>query len=47
MEFTYWQRRLDSYAQIMQAVDAEIGKVDAVKSLPKHVRENTGIVLRF
>ena len=45
MEFTYWRRGLDSYTQVMQAVDCEIGKViDAVEGLPKHVRENTVIV---
>lgn len=45
MEFTYWQRGLDSYTQTMEAVDIEIGKViDAVECLPKHVRENTVVV---
>ena len=45
MEFSYWQRGLDSYTQIMQAVDVEIGKVlAAVEGLPQHVRENTVIV---
>jgi arylsulfatase A-like enzyme len=43
--FRYWQRSLDSYTQIMQAVDKQIGKVlRALWSLPDSVRENTVVV---
>jgi hypothetical protein len=35
MPFSYWQRRLDSYTQVMQIVDAQIGSVlDTLHSLP-------------
>lgn len=45
MPYSYWRRGLDSYTQIMQIVDAQIGSVlDAFHELPKDVRENTVIV---
>lgn len=45
MNYTYWQRALDSYTQIMQVVDVQIGRVlDALKQLPKSIVENTVIV---
>ncbi len=45
MPFSYWQRGFDSYTQIMQIVDQQIGNVlDALDDLPKDVRENTVIV---
>jgi len=45
MPFSYWQRGLDSYTQIMQIVDVQIGRVlDAFHDLPQSVVENTVIV---
>lgn len=45
MEYTYWQRGLDSYTQIMGVVDVQIGRVlDALNSLPGSIVENTVIV---
>ena len=40
--FSYWQRGLDSYSQIMQIVDEQIGNV--LDALPKSVKQNTVIV---
>ena len=43
--FSYWQRSLDSYTQIMQVVDVQIGKVlTAFQSLPASITQNTVIV---
>lgn len=42
MEYTYWQRGLDSYTQVMKIVDDQIGNV--VNAIPKAVRDNTIIV---
>jgi arylsulfatase A-like enzyme len=43
--FSYWQRGLDSYTQIMQVVDTQIGRVvDALEALPDSIVENTVIV---
>ncbi len=45
MPYSYWQRGLDSYTQIMEIVDAQIGKVlDFFHTLPQDVVENTVIV---
>ena len=45
MEFTYWQRALDSYTQIMGIVDQQIGRVvDALNALPSSIKDNTVIV---
>jgi arylsulfatase A-like enzyme len=45
MPYSYWQRGLDSYTQVIQIVDTQIGNVlDAFHELPKHVRENTIII---
>jgi uncharacterized sulfatase len=45
MPFSYWQRGLDSYAQVMRFVDTQIGNViSALDGLPPAVRENTIIV---
>ena len=45
MPYSYWQRGLDSYTQVMQIVDGQIGKVlDTLHSLPQSVFENTVIV---
>ncbi len=45
MEFTYWQRALDSYTQIMGIVDTQIGRVvDALNALPDSIKDNTVIV---
>jgi len=45
MPFSYWQRGLDSYTQIIEAVDQQIGAVlDALHSLPPEVVDNTVIV---
>ena len=45
MPFSYWQRGLDSYTQIMEIVDEQIGRVlKAFYSLPRKVVENTVIV---
>jgi uncharacterized sulfatase len=46
MPYSYWQRGLDSYTQVMQLVDTQIGSVlDALfHDVPKDVRENTVIV---
>jgi uncharacterized sulfatase len=40
--FSYWQRSLDSYTQIMQIVDERVGEV--LDALPKDVANNTVIV---
>jgi arylsulfatase A-like enzyme len=43
--FSYWRRGLDSYTQIMQVVDLQIGRVlEALRDLPKDVIDNTVIV---
>ncbi len=43
--FSYWKRGMDSYTQIMQVVDCQIGRViDALHALPKSVVDNTVIV---
>jgi arylsulfatase A-like enzyme len=43
--FRYWRRGLDSYTQIMQVVDCQIGRVlDALYDLPRRIVENTVIV---
>lgn len=43
--FSYWQRSLDSYTQIMGIVDQRIGDVlTEFLDLPRRVRENTVIV---
>ena len=46
MPFSYWQRGLDSYTQVMQIVDGQIGRVldTLLNTLPKSVSENTVIV---
>jgi len=45
MPFSYWKRGLDSYTQVMQIVDNDIGGLlDAFNTLPKDVIENTVIV---
>jgi arylsulfatase A-like enzyme len=45
MEYTYWQRGLDSYTQIMEIVDGQIGRVlDQFYNLPSSIVENTVIV---
>jgi uncharacterized sulfatase len=45
MEFTYWQRSLDSYTQIMGVVDQQIGRViEALESLPGSIKDNTVVV---
>ncbi len=45
MEYTYWQRGLDNYTQIMKVVDEQIGRVlDGFHDLPQSIRENTVIV---
>ncbi len=45
MPFSYWKRGLDSYTQVMQIVDNDIGGLmDAFYTLPKDVVENTIIV---
>jgi uncharacterized sulfatase len=45
MEFTYWQRGLDSYTQIMGIVDKQIGRViDALDSLPSSIKDNTVVI---
>ena len=41
--FSYWQRSLDSYTQVMSLVDTEIGNV--VNSIPSDIRDNTIIIL--
>ncbi len=40
--FSYWQRSLDCYTQVLQLVDAEIGKV--LQAMRPSVRSNTMIV---
>jgi uncharacterized sulfatase len=40
--FSYWQRSLDSYTQILEVVDQRVGEV--VNALPPAVRKNTIIV---
>jgi uncharacterized sulfatase len=43
--FRYWRRGLDSYSQIIQIVDTQIGAVlDQLESLPPSIVENTIIV---
>ena len=43
--FDYWRRGLDSYTQIMQVVDGQIGRVlDELHCLPQSVIDNTVIV---
>lgn len=43
--FSYWQRGMDSYTQIMEIVDIQIGRVlDKLNSLPRSVVENTVIL---
>ena len=43
--FNYWQRGMDSYTQIMEVVDVQIGRVlDKLNSLPKDVVDNTVIL---
>ena len=43
--FSYWQRSLDSYTQIMQVVDGDIGRVlSGFTALPPSVQNNTVIV---
>ncbi len=45
MPYSYWKRGLDSYTQVMQIVDTDIGNVlDTLHSLTKDVIENTVIV---
>jgi arylsulfatase A-like enzyme len=45
MPYSYWQRGLDSYTQVMQIVDSQIGRVlDTVQDLGQSVAENTIIV---
>ena len=45
MPFSYWQRGFDSYTQVMEIVDGQIGRVlDALHSLPDSVVDNTVIV---
>jgi uncharacterized sulfatase len=45
MPFSYWQRGLDSYAQVTSMVDVQIGRVlDALENLPRDVRENTVVI---
>lgn len=45
MPFSYWQRGFDSYTQVMQIVDCEIGRVlKALHSLPDSVVDNTVVV---
>ena len=41
--YSYWQRSLESYTQIMQIVDGRIGEV--INALPPAVKDNTIIVL--
>lgn len=43
--FSYWQRGLDSYTQLMEIVDKQIGIVlDQLNELPQSVVENTVII---
>ncbi|HRI14827.1 MAG TPA: sulfatase-like hydrolase/transferase [Verrucomicrobiota bacterium] len=43
--FTYWQRSLDSYTQILTIVDQRVGEIlDALDALPEAVVNNTVIV---
>jgi uncharacterized sulfatase len=45
MPFDYWKRGFDSYTQVMQIVDNDIGGLlDAFETLPKRVTENTIII---
>ncbi len=41
--FSYWRRSLDSYTQVMELVDKEIGRV--IRAIPRSIRSNTVIVL--
>lgn len=41
--FSYWERSLDSYTQLMSLVDTEIGNV--VNAIPQDIRDNTIIIL--
>lgn len=40
--YSYWQRGLDSYAQLLQNVDGYIGQV--MEALPEDVRSNTVVI---
>lgn len=43
--FSYWRRGLDSYTQVIQIVDSQIGAVlDQLEALPQSVVENTIVV---
>jgi uncharacterized sulfatase len=45
MPYSYWQRGLDSYTQVMKIVDTDIGNVlDTLHTLPKDVIENTVVI---
>ncbi len=45
MPYSYWQRGLDSYTQVMEIVDCQIGRVlDALHTLSEEEVENTVIV---
>ena len=45
MPFSYWQRGFDSYTQVMEIVDCQIGRVlKALHSLPDSVVDNTVII---
>jgi arylsulfatase A-like enzyme len=45
MEYTYWQRGLDSYTQTMEVVDVQIGRIlDTLNGLPSSIVENTVVV---
>ena len=41
--FSYWERSLDSYTQVMEMVDRHIGTV--LDALPKEVRDDTVVVM--
>jgi len=41
--FSYWRKARDSYTQVMELVDREIGKV--IRSIPEPIRDDTIIVL--
>ena len=43
--YTYWQKGLDSYTQIMNMVDGHIGSV--LQSIPPDVAENTVFVMTW
>jgi arylsulfatase A-like enzyme len=45
MPYSYWQRGLDSYTQIMEIVDGQIGRVlEALEALPESIVENTIVI---